>query len=142
MLLKKITILTTLFLVFNLSTQSQNSEKDIKKIAEKFVKSADIQDADKLTEVLHPTSQQFVVMGPRLVTSSAEQYIAAIKAKKLGGIPREITFKTVDFMGDSTAVVVLEAVSSKFKFLYQLSIAKSKGKWTIIGIMTEVKPAG
>ena len=140
MLLRRFAMPLVLILVCCTSLQAQNAEKKLKEVAEKFVKAADIQDAGMLEEVLHPESQQFVSMGPRLIKSPADQYIAAIKAKKLGGEPRTITFKNVDFIGDNTALTVLNAKSSKFDFSYQLSMAKSEGKWMIVGILTEAKP--
>lgn len=137
---KKLTILFTMFLTLSLSIQSQNSKESIQKIAEKFVKAADLQDANMLERVLHPKSQQFVSIGSRLIMSSAEQYIESIKLKRIGGKPRTITFKELDFIGKNTAFVILEAKSTKLNFKYQLSVAKNEGKWCIISVMTEVKP--
>ena len=62
-----------------------------------------------------------------------------VEEKKLGGKPREIAFKHAEFLSEKLAVVVLNAVSSEYDFLYQISLGKSNDrKWEIIGIATEI----
>ena len=139
MFLKRCMILLVVTAGIACKLQAQDSKAAVKELAQNFVKAADIQDAALMKGLLYPESLQFVAMGEKLIKYPAEQYIAAVEAKKLGGEPRVITFKNVEIVGDKTAVASLDAVSSKYHFNYHLSMAKSEGKWVIIGILTEIK---
>jgi len=89
---------------------------------------------------LEPSSLQYVLIGGKFNTFTAEQYIKMVADKKLGGKPRTINYQHAEFLGDNLAVVVLQAVSSEYDFLYQLSMARSNsGKWEIVGVTTEIK---
>lgn len=130
-----------LFALLTFGTISaQDSKVNIKKVAAQFVKGADVQNPEMLKNVLEENSLQYVLIGGKFNTFSAEQYIKMVAEKQLGGKPRKITYKHAEFLGDNLAVVVLNAVSSEYDFLYQLSLAKSNsGKWEIVGVTTEIK---
>ena len=119
--------------------KAQDTKADIKKVAANFVKGADVQNAELLKTVMEENSLQYVLIGGKFNTFSAEQYITMVKEKQLGGKPRKITYKHAEFLSENLAVVVLNAVSYEYDFLYQLSMAKSdSGKWEIVGITTEI----
>ncbi|WP_435623537.1 nuclear transport factor 2 family protein [Flagellimonas sp.] len=125
--------------VFATTANAQESEVKIKKIAAQFIKGADVNDGRLLEDVLEPKSLQYVLIGGKLSTFSAQDYIKMVNEKKLGGKPRKITYRHAEFLGNNLAVVVLNAVSEEYDFLYQLSMAKSaKGKWEIVGITAEI----
>lgn len=118
---------------------AQESKTEIKKVAAQFVQGADLQKGELLEQVLEPKSLQYVLIGGKFNTFSAEQYIAMVNKKELGGKPRKITYQHAEFLGKNLAIVVLNAVSSEYDFLYQLSMARSaSGKWEIVGISTEI----
>lgn len=136
---KKTWVAILVFTLAFLTSNAQESKVKIKEIAVQFVKGADIQDATLLQKVLEPNSIQYVLMGGRFNILTAKQYITMVEEKKLGGKPRKITFKHVEFLSKNLAVVVLNAVSSEYDFLYQISLGMSnKDKWEIIGVSTEI----
>lgn len=121
------------------NAQAQESKSKIKHVAAQFVKGADVQNGTMLENVLEPSSLQYVVMGGKLNTFAAKDYIKMVNEKKLGGKPRKITYRHAEFLGDNLAVVVLNAVSVEYDFLYQLSMTKgADGQWTIVGITAEI----
>ena len=105
-----------LSLVF-VTANAQDEKGEIKKVAAQFVKGADINDGQLLEEVLESKSLQYVLIGGKMSTFTAKDYIQMVKDKKLGGKPRKITFRHAEFLGKSLAVVVLNAVS-----VYKISI--------------------
>ena len=139
MTFKKLSIALFALMLFTATTEAQNTKDELKKMAKMFVEGADVQDPEMLEQVLEPSSLQYVAMGGKLVTFPADQYIAMIKDKKLGGKPRKITYKDVKTIGDKLGMVVLNAVSEEYDFLYQLSLAKTaEGNWVIVGITAEI----
>ncbi|GAA4270795.1 nuclear transport factor 2 family protein [Aquimarina gracilis] len=136
----KKTFITILVFALAFTTfNAQESKAKIKEIAAQFVKGADIQDATLLQKVLEPNSIQYVLMGGKFNIFTANQYITMVEEKKLGGKPRKITFKHAEFLSKNLAVVVLNAVSSEYDFLYQISLGISNNdKWKIIGVSTEI----
>lgn len=139
MTIRKSSICVLFFALALAFGSAQESKTDIKKVAAQFVQGADLQKGELLEQVLEPKSLQYVLIGGKLNTFSAEQYIAMVNKKELGGKPRKITYQHAEFLGRNLAVVVLNAVSSEYDFLYQFSMARStSGKWEIVGITTEI----
>ena len=140
MLVKKVSLILFAMALVYQTANAQDAKKAIKTIAAQFVKGADKQDAALLEDVLEPSSLQYVLIGGKFNTFTAEQYIKMVADKKLGGKPRRINYQHAEFLGDNLAVVVLQAISSEYDFLYQLSMARSNsGKWEIVGVTTEIK---
>ena len=138
--MKRIAINALLVILLTGTGLAQESTKTIKVVAEQFVKAADVQDGDMLSAVLEPSSLQYVHMGGKLSSFSAKDYIKLIREKQLGGVPRKITFHNAQHYGKKVAVVVLNAVSHEYDFLYQLTLSKNKDdEWIIISIMTEIE---
>ncbi len=139
MIIKKLVCSALLLtLVFTVTT-AQESKTKIKKIAAQFVKGADVNDGKLLEDVLEPNSLQYVLVGGKLNTFSAQDYIKMVNEKQLGGKPRKITYRHAEFLGSNLAVVVLNAVSEEYDFLYQLSMTKlANGKWEIVGVTAEI----
>ena len=132
-----IPLFVSLFLLS--AVQAQESKSKIKQVAAQFVKGADVQDGKMLEKILEPSSLQYVMIGGKLNTFSAKDYVRMVNAKKLGGKPRKITYRHAELSGNNHAVVVLNAVSVEYDFLYQLSMTKgADGTWTIVGITAEI----
>lgn len=140
MIVKNVMKVCVLFMLSFGAINAQSSKKDIKQVAAKFVKGADLQNPKMLRDILESNSNQYVLIGGKFSTFSAEQYIKMVEEKKLGGKPRTMKYQHAEYLGENLAVVVLNAVSSEYDFLYQLSMARSSsGKWEIVGITTEVR---
>ncbi|MEM8762961.1 MAG: nuclear transport factor 2 family protein [Bacteroidota bacterium] len=139
MKIQKILMPLLLLLLTVGAMQAQESKAKIKQVAAQFVKGADVQDGKMLERILEPSSLQYVMMGGKLNTFSAKDYVQMVNDKKLGGKPRKITYRHAEYLGNNLAVVVLNAVSVEYDFLYQLSMTKgTDGKWTIVGITAEI----
>ncbi|MEM9078444.1 MAG: nuclear transport factor 2 family protein [Bacteroidota bacterium] len=139
MIIKKLVLGVLLFTFVFAKVPAQESKTKIKQVAAQFVKGADVQDGKLLEEILEPESLQYVLIGGKLNMFSAKDYIQMVNDKKLGGKPRKITYRHAELLGSNLAVVVLNAVSEEFDFLYQLSMTKlSNGKWEIVGITAEI----
>ncbi len=139
MKIKKTYVTILVFTLVFVTSHAQESKAKIKEVATQFVKAADIQDAALLQKVLEPNSIQYVLMGGKFNIFTTKQYITMVAEKKLGGKPRKITFKHAEFLSKKLAVVVLNAVSSEYDFLYQISLGMSNNnKWEIIGVSTEI----
>jgi len=124
------------FAIAHIST-SQTIENDVKSVAEKFVKSADNQDPEMLESVLFKDAKQFVMFGPQVMQSSASEYIAQIRDKKLGGKERAIEIQNVLLEGENVAYVKLQAVGGGLTFSYQLTMFKLEDSWKIMTITTK-----
>ncbi len=137
----KKTCLTILVCILAFTTSNaQETKVKIKEVAAQFVKAADNHDVTLLQKVLEPNSIQFVLMGGKFNIITAEQYITMLNEKKIGGKPRKITYQHAEFLSKNLAVIVLNAVSSEYDFLYQISLGMSNSnKWEIIGVSTEIK---
>ncbi|MEO1053141.1 MAG: nuclear transport factor 2 family protein [Bacteroidota bacterium] len=135
-------VLISFLLVTLFAFKMTDNEKDVKKIASKFVKAADVQDADMLASTLYPEAMQFVLFGPKVMKSNAEQYIEQIRAKKLGGHDRPVTFDQVEMTGENAAMVKLKAVGGGLAFQYHLTLFKLEGEWKIMTITTTVQKQG
>lgn len=133
-------IITLLTLVFGqfLNAQTETDEKAIKSVVTEFIEATDVQDADRLAATMHDQAMQYVKFGPRMLTFDKTTYVEQLKAKKVGGLPRIISYGNLIRSGNGVATQVLEATSSKLKFLYQVSLMKTESGWQITSINTEV----
>ncbi|MEM1134858.1 MAG: nuclear transport factor 2 family protein [Bacteroidota bacterium] len=126
---------------FSLRSYAHNEAdpiKEVKKVAEAFIKVVDKHNASELKALLHPNMVQFVRMGEKLIPMTADAYIQMTVDKKIGGIPRKITHKSANIIRGETADVVLKAVSEEYDFMYQLSLAKNGNDWVIVGILVDI----
>ncbi len=134
--LKLLLLLIATIFTGNLAA-AQSIEGDVKSVAEKFVKSADKQDPTLLESVLYKDAKQFVMFGPQVMQSSASEYVAQIRDKKLGGKERAIEIQNVLLEGDNVAYVKLQAVGGGLTFSYQLTMFKLEDSWKIMTITTK-----
>ena len=120
------------------AAQSQTDEEAIKSVVTEFIEATDVQDAKRLAATMHDQAMQYVKFGPRFLSFNKETYVAQLKDKKVGGLPRTILYGNLIRSGNGVATQVLEAKSSKLKFLYQVSLIKTESGWLITSINTEV----
>jgi hypothetical protein len=108
--------------------------------AKQFVTLVDENDAGSLEKVLHADMMQFAKIGDKLMPFKRNDFIKMVADKKLGGTPRAITLKSAQVIRGETADVKLQAVSSEYDFMYQISLAKESGKWIIVTVLSDIKP--
>ncbi len=123
------------------NSTANNELKAVKNLAEKFVQLIDKNDADQLKTIMHPDMLQYTVLDGKLIPFKGTDFIQMVADKKLGGKPRKITHKLAEVIRGDVAYVVLNAVSSEYDFMYQLSIAKQNGNWIIVGILVDIVKA-
>lgn len=116
--------------------------EDLKQVAQKFVTYIDQNEAEKLRALLHPELKQFVALNGQIIPFKANDFVQMIADKKIGGVPRKVTFKSVEIVRDNTADVILNAVSEEYDFMYQLSLMKQDAKWIIVNITADIQKAG
>ena len=105
---------------------------------ENFAQGADAQDAERIARSLHPRSWQFMPTGDGVRTFDQEQYLALIRAKKIGGQKREMSVESIDVTEGFLASARIELRSGKRVFLHQMSLMKVSGSWQILSILTVV----
>lgn len=127
---------------FDPNKGEEASVAKIKAVAEQFVEVVDKNDAEALRGLLHPDMIQYTYLGDKLIPFKGADFAQLVADKKLGGVPRKVTHKSAKIIRDNTALVVLNAVSSEYDFMYQLSLARVADQWTIVGILVDVKKAG
>ncbi|MEL7001162.1 MAG: nuclear transport factor 2 family protein [Bacteroidota bacterium] len=115
------------------------SEDQLRKTAMEFVKVVDNNDVEALKKILHPQLIQYVQLGENLVPFKAADFIQMVADKKIGGTPREVTFKSSKIVRGKTGNVVLNAVSHEYDFMYQLSMVEADGQWLIVGILIDIQ---
>ncbi len=111
---------------------------DIKSVAEQWVKTVDANDGEGLKALLHDQMVQYTMLGEQLIPSTGTDFAKMVADKKLGGVPRKITIKSANVLRGNTAEVVLQAVSSEYDFMYQISLVKQEGKWLIVAVLTDI----
>lgn len=123
-------------------TKAETNESELKALAEKFVKLVDENDAEALKLILHPQMIQYTQLGDKLIPFKGADFIEMVAAKKLGGVPRKVTHLSAQVIRGKTALVITNAVSSEYDFMYQLSMVNTPDGWMIVGILTDITKAG
>lgn len=135
----KALIMAVSLLTFGHQMNAQTTEDKIKQVVEDFITSTDEQNAEKLASTLNDKAMQYVIFGPNLLTFSKQEYVDQIKAKKVGGQPREIEFAETLLSGDTVATVQLTATSAVIRFHYQVTLLKHQDQWQIVAISTKAE---
>lgn len=113
----------------------------IKEVATQFIELVDVNDAEKLKPLFHPTMIQYVQLGGQLIPMSGTDFIQMVADKKLGGHPRKMEIESAKLLRGQAAEVAVHAVSEEYDFMYYLSLAKDGDKWVIVSILTDVSKA-
>ncbi|MEM6398378.1 MAG: nuclear transport factor 2 family protein [Bacteroidota bacterium] len=108
--------------------------------AEAFVKLVDDNNAEELAKILHPDMMQYARLGEKIMPFKAADFVQMVAEKKLGGTPRSISLASVQLVRGDTADVVLQAVSSEYDFMYQISLIKDGEQWLIVSVMSDIRP--
>lgn len=112
---------------------SPNEEKAVEQAVERFASGGDRQDAEALEKVLH---EQFRVVlaqpsKDEATVMSRDQYLELIRAKKIGGVRRNVKVKWLEVRGD-LAFAKAELSSEKASFDGLYTLAREGGRWRII----------
>ncbi len=135
----KVLIIAVAILTFGYQPNTPNTEDQVKKVVEDFIVATDEQNAEKLAATLNDKAMQYVIFGPNLLTFTKQEYVDQIKAKKVGGQPREVKFQEMLLSGDTVATVQLTATSSVIRFHYQVTLLKNQEQWQIVAISTKAE---
>lgn len=120
-----------------------DDEKAIRVLVEQWVDAADTQDSALAERILHPASMQFIpnTKAPGgAMTITREQYVAGIRAKKIGGSPRETKVSSIELdRRGRNAVVKLEIQSETMIFYQFVGLSKLAAKeWKIVSVLTDI----
>ncbi len=135
----KVLIIAVAMLTLGHHPNTPNTEDQVKKVVEDFIVATDEQNAEKLAATLNDKAMQYVIFGPNLLTFTKQQYVDQIKAKKVGGQPREVKFQEMLLSGEAVATVQLTATSSVIRFHYQVTLLKNQEQWQIVAISTKAE---
>ncbi len=136
----KMILLVMMSIMANYNTPNEKAFTDAVQTAKDFIKFVDESDAASLETILHAEMMQFAKIGDKLMPFKGGDFIQMVADKKLGGTPREITLKSVQSIRGETVDVILQAVSHEYDFMYQISLAKSSGKWLVVTVLSDIKP--
>ena len=109
-----------------------------KKAAEQFIQAVDKSDTEQLRTLLHQDLVQFARLNGALMAFKTQDFIQMIGDKKIGGVTRTISHQSAQLIRGEAVDVTLNAVSSEYDFMYQIALAKSEGKWMIVGILVDI----
>ncbi|MEM9325859.1 MAG: nuclear transport factor 2 family protein [Bacteroidota bacterium] len=124
------------------ATMSPQTKGELEAAAEQFIKVVDANDAESLTQLLHPQMLQYVQLGGDLIPFKAADFIQMVADKKIGGVPRKISHHSANIVRGKTANVIVNAVSEEYDFMYQLSMVKTADQWLIVGILVDITKPG
>ncbi len=135
----KVLIIAVAMLTLGHRSNTPNTEDQVKKVVEDFILATDEQNAEKLAATLNDKAMQYVIFGPNLLTFTKQEYVDQIKAKKVGGQPREVKFQEMLLSDEAVATVQLTATSSVIRFHYQVTLLKNQEQWQIVAISTKAE---
>jgi len=118
-------------------------DQAIRRIVQQWVDAADSQDADLMEQILHADSMQFIphTKAPGGVMKiTRDQYVDGIRAKKIGGSPRQTQIHSVELdERGRNAIAKLELQSETMIFYQFVGLSKLAAKdWKIVSILTDV----
>lgn len=102
-----------------------------------FSGGADERDTERVARALHQEATQFVVLPQGMQTIDTATYLAAIKAGRIGGQPRQVVVDAIALNGVSaTAAVRMDG--PRIDFFHYLTLVKEHGAWKIVAAVTTV----
>lgn len=116
-----------------------NEQTAIQKVLEAYWQGADSQNTMTLSRVLHDDYRVIALTaeGNRLILK--QDYLDLIKAKKIGGTPRQFEVIATDVSGD-VAQSRLTLRSDAVTFHDHVTLTKSGTGWQLISNVTQVTP--
>ena len=116
---------------------------EIRRLVQQWVEAADGQNPALAESTLHPQAMQYLphTKAPGgLITFSRDQYVASIRAKKIGGSPRETTVLSIETDERSRNAVAKIEVRSETMIFYQfLGLTKAGDKdWTVVSVLSDI----
>lgn len=116
----------------------QDGRAAIVEAIENFAGGADARDAERIARSLHPRSWQYMPAAEGLRSFNQEQYLALIRAGKIGGQERELTIEAIDISEGYLASARVELRAGSRVFLHHMGLMKVDGTWQILSILTLV----
>ena len=118
-------------------------EREIRTLIQQWVDAADKQDAGLVERILHADTTQFMpnTKAPGgVITISRDQYVAGIRAKKIGGSPRQTQIHSIELDSRGrNAVAKLEIESETMIFYQFVGLSKLAAKeWKIVSVLTDI----
>jgi Putative lumazine-binding len=103
-----------------------------------FADGAAAQDPALLERTLHPASMQYIA-GPEVRSVDRPTYLAAIRDKKMGGLPMSVAIQHLRIDGNTAqAQATFSAVP--FTLSHALSLVKVGGQWMIVSTVVRMIP--
>ena len=138
--MKSLILLATSFII--LQSCKEPSPKDIQQTVEAYVKAADEQNAEALSDLTH-SEFRVVWNGPEPSDHTffpREVYLEKFRIKEWGGDPREIEIHDCELFGNYAAVhVSLEGNYQDFESIFVL--VRDKENWKLLQENVLVKPS-
>ncbi len=117
---------------------AQSDADAVRATIQAFADGAATQDRARLENALHPTAIQFI-SGKEIRTLDRPTYLAAIKEKKMGGMPMTVAIQSVQVDG-ATAQAHATFTAAPFTLSHALTLVKVEGRWMIASTVVSVIP--
>jgi Putative lumazine-binding len=121
-----------------LHAQSDADAIAVRATIQAFADGAATQDVALLERTLHPASVQYIT-GKEVRGVDRTTYLAAIRDKKMGGLPMTVTIQQVQVDG-SAAQAHATFAAAPFSLSHALSLVKVEGRWVIVSTVVSVIP--
>ena len=105
---------------------------------EDFAQGADSQDPERVAASLHAQSWQYMPAPDGVRAFNQEQYLGLLKAKRIGGTPREMKVESVDITEGYIATARVQLQKGERVFLHHIGLMKVGEAWQIMSILTLV----
>jgi len=103
-----------------------------------FAQGADRQIPEQVSLSLHSQSWQFMPAPNGVRAFNQEQYLSLLKAKKIGGTPREMKIESIDIIEGYMASARVQLQKDTTVFIHLMSLMKVGESWQIMNILTLV----
>jgi hypothetical protein len=117
---------------------AQSEADAVRATIQAFADGAATQDLAQLEKALHPTAMQFIT-GKDIRTVDRPTYLAAIKEKKMGGMPMTVAIQSIQVDG-VTAQAHATFAAAPFTLSHALTLVKVEGRWMIASTVVSVIP--
>jgi Putative lumazine-binding len=118
--------------------QSDADADAVRATVQAFADGAAKQDVELLERTLHSAAVQFI-NGKEISSVDRPTYLAAIRAKKLGGLPLTVAIQGVQ-VENATAQAQATFSAEPFTLSHALSLVKVEGQWWIVSTVVSVIP--
>lgn len=118
--------------------QSDADAGAVRAAIQAFADGAATQDVAQLERTLHPASVQYIT-GKEVRSVDRTTYLAAIRDKKMGGLPMTVAIQQVQ-VENGTAQAHATFSAAPFTLSHALSLVRVEGRWVIVSAVVSVIP--